>query len=112
MSDIKILKIDEQKSKPSDSNPFYVATLSAKPDQTWKNNLDSLIRRSKTAGVMNVRVSQEHPNELTFNTQPNMELEQAVTLIQGWLKEVAGKTDDFTDKIRKLNEKLAEEAAK
>lgn len=104
---ITIDKIDEDKSKPSGSQPSYVAILSDKLDQTRINNLDGLIQRSRSADIMNVGVKLNPGNVLTFDTKAKVDLESAVTIIQGWLKEISGEEEQFKQKIRDVNAKLA-----
>ncbi|HYY57274.1 MAG TPA: hypothetical protein VE842_08060 [Pyrinomonadaceae bacterium] len=111
MADITIVKIDENKSKPSASQPHYVAVLSGKPDQTWKNNLVSPIQQNKNPQIINVRVELNPGNELTFDTKPDVDLKQMVTTIQAWLKQLDSAEDQFKDKIREVNKKLFEPAA-
>lgn len=103
---ISIDSIDEDNSKPSSSQPHYVAALSDKLDQTRINNLGSLIQRSKNAEVMNVRVELHPGNILSFDTKAGIDLEGAVTTINGWLKQISGAEDEFKQKIRDVNEKL------
>lgn len=107
MANIKISKIDENKSKPSNSNPYYVLVLSEQPDQNWKNRLHELEEKKRNSGIMNLRV--EH-TELTFTTRPDMDIEQAISVVQELIKEVNGADDEFKNKIREINKKLSEES--
>jgi hypothetical protein len=104
---IRIDRIDEEKSKPSNSQPHYVAILSDKLDQTGINNLGSLIQRGRNADIMNVDVKASPGNVLTFDTRANVDLDVAVTTLQGWLKEISGKEEQFKQKIKEVNEKLS-----
>ena len=103
---IRINTIDEEKSKPSDSKPQYVANLSDKLDQTRINNLESLIQKSRNPDIMNVRVELHPGNVLTFDTKGNVDLDVAVTTINGWLEKISGEEAQFKQKIRDVNEKL------
>jgi hypothetical protein len=104
---IRIDRIDEEKSKPSDSQPHYVAILSDKLDQTGINNLSSLIQRSRNVDIMNVDVKASPGNVLMFDTRANVDLDAAVTTLQGWLKEISGKDEQFKQKIKAVNQKLS-----
>ncbi len=104
---IGIDRIDEEKSKPSSSQPHYVAVLTSKLDQTSINNLSSVIQRGKNADIMNVDVKVNPGNILTFDTRANVDLETAVSTIQGWLSEISTKEEQFKQKIRAVNEKLS-----
>lgn len=104
---IRIEKIDEEKSKPSSSQPHYVANLSEKLDQAGLNNLSSLIQQNRTVDVMNVRVELHPGNVMTFDTRKGIDLEVAVTTINGWLGQISGEEEQFKQKIRDVNEKLA-----
>lgn len=104
---IRIDRIDAEKSKPSNSQPHYVAILSDKLDQPGINNLESLIQRSRNVDIMNVDVKPSPGNVLTFDTRANVELDVAVTTIQTWLKEISGEEEQFNQKIKDVNEKLS-----
>ena len=105
---IKIDKIDEEKSKPSSSQPHYVAILSDKLDQTRISNLANLVQRSRRADIMNVDVKPSPGNVLTFDTTANADLAGAVTTVQAWLKEVSSEEEQFKQKIKEVNKTLAE----
>lgn len=109
MAKIRIAKIDEEKSKPSGSQPTYVAVLSDKLDQTRINNLDSLRQRNRNSNIMNLEVNVNPGNILTFDTKAGVTVADAVATIQGWLAEVSGEEEQFKQGIRDLNEKLAAE---
>ena len=104
---IRIDRIDEEKSKPSSSQPHYVAILSGKLDQTEINNLSSLIQRGRNTDIMNVDVKLNPGNVLTFDTRAGVELAAAVSTIQGWLGELGSKEEQFKEKIKEVNEKLS-----
>ena len=104
---IRIDRIDEEKSKPSTSQPHYVAILSDKLDQTRIHNLESLIQRARNADIMNVDVKPNPGNVLTFDTRASVDLDVAVTTVQGWLKDISGEEEQFKQKIKEVNEKLS-----
>jgi hypothetical protein len=104
---IRINKIDEEKSKPSDSQPQYVANLSDKLDQTRINNLESLVQKSRNPDIMNIRVELRPGNVLTFDTKGNVDLDVAVATINGWLEKISGEEAQFKQNIADVNEKLA-----
>jgi hypothetical protein len=111
MPDITIVKIDENKSKPSNSQPHYVAVLSGKPDQTWKINLETLIQRNRNPQIMNIKVDQNPGNELQFDTKAGADLGEVVTVIQDWLSQLDTAEDQFRDTIREVNKKLSGESS-
>ena len=111
MADIKVLKIDENKSHPSDSNPFYSLVLSAKPDQSWNNNFQEVHSRKRLTEVMNLRIEGNPGNVLTLNTAPGVSGEQMLQIVQGLLADTNAKEDAFMTEIQRLNEKLAAQTA-
>lgn len=111
MADITIVRIDENKSKPSATQPHYVAVLSGTPDSAWKINLGTLYARNKNPNIMNFKVCETKPNELTFDTKADVDLEQVAATLKGWLEQLDNAEDQFKAKIREVNKKLFEPAA-
>lgn len=111
MATINVLKIDENKSHFSDSNPHYVLVLSGKPNPNWKSNLASLFEQSKNRQLMNLRIESNPGNELTLNTTKDVNPEQMLETIQNLITKVNEEEDNFKNKIIELNKKIAEPKA-
>jgi len=98
---IQIESIDENKSKPTASQPQYVATLTGKLNKTAINNLSGVKQQSRNAEILNFGINENPGNVLIFDTVPT-----AVTTINGWLAQVTGSEDQFKQKIRDVNAEL------
>ena len=103
MSDIKILKIDENKSRASDSNPLYTLVLSDAPSQEWRVNLDSAYQQSRNTQIFNVRAQGK---ELTLTTTAGLGAKQMLSAVQGLLDKVNSSEDAFLHDIREVNKEL------
>jgi hypothetical protein len=103
---IQIESIDENKSKPTATQPQYVANLTVKLDKTAINNLGSVKQQSRNAEILNFGINENPGNVLIFDTMPTADLATAVTTINGWLAQVTGSEDQFKQKIRDVNAEL------
>src|SRR5260370_36389569 len=96
---IQIDEIDENKSKPTATQPQYYATLTGELDATAINNLGGIKQQSRNADILNFDIKVNPGNVLIFDTKPNVDLATAVTVINGWLAQVSGSEDQFKQKI-------------
>lgn len=111
MSGVLIKRIDENKSRPSNSNPFYVLVLSEAPDANWKARLDELARRkpaNNRMSLLNVRIENNASGAvMTLTTPASVTPEQMLEEAQALIQEVNADEDVFRQRIRELNEKLS-----
>ncbi|MBV9924159.1 MAG: hypothetical protein JOZ96_03895 [Acidobacteria bacterium] len=106
MASIQIVKIDEDKSHFSDTNPSYVLVLSGKPDQNWKGQLEAVFTQSKNSQILNLHVDGNRGNELVLDTRKDVTPEQMLETVQGLVAKVNSQEEEFKNKLRELNKKL------